>query len=147
MSEGPAPGFDAAALLEAARAAREQAYAPYSRFRVGAALLTADGTVVPGCNVENVSYGLTVCAERVAVNNAVAQGHREFVAVAIAAGTPNATPPCGMCRQVLFEFAPELTVVLPPAAGSSEPPELTTLRSFLPRGFGPADLSAGVDPS
>lgn len=145
MSEG-AP-LDAVALLEAARAAREQAYAPYSRFRVGAALLTADGTIVPGCNVENVSYGLTVCAERVAVSNAVAQGHREFVAVAIAAGTPTATPPCGMCRQVLFEFSPELTIVLPPAEGSGDPPEQTTLRAFLPRGFGPADLSAGVDPS
>ena len=145
MSEG-AP-LDAVALLEAARAAREQAYAPYSRFRVGAALLTADGTIVPGCNVENVSYGLTVCAERVAVCNAVAQGHREFVAVAIAAGTPSATPPCGMCRQVLFEFSPELTIVLPPAEGSGDAPEQTPLRAFLPRGFGPADLSAGVDPS
>lgn len=143
---GGAP-LDAHALLDAARAAREQAYAPYSRFRVGAALLTADGTVFPGCNVENVSYGLTVCAERVAVSNAVAHGHREFVAVAIAAGTPTATPPCGMCRQVLFEFSPELTIVLPPPEGSGDAPEQTTLRAFLPRGFGPADLSAGVDPS
>lgn len=138
--------FDAQALLEAAAVAREQAYAPYSRFRVGAALLTTGGLVIPGCNVENVSYGLTVCAERVAVTNAVAQGHREFLAVAIVAGTPHATPPCGMCRQVLFEFAPELQVVLPGPAGLGGPPELTTLREFLPRGFGPSDLSAGVDP-
>lgn len=142
---GDAP-LDAVALLEAARAAREQSYAPYSRFRVGAAILTSDGTVIPGCNVENVSYGLTVCAERVAVTNAVARGYRDFVAIAIAAGTPTATPPCGMCRQVLFEFAPELTIVLPPAEGSGDAPEQTSLRAFLPRGFGPADLSAGVDP-
>ncbi|MBL4846294.1 MAG: cytidine deaminase [Planctomycetes bacterium] len=138
--------LDARALLEAARAAREQAYAPYSRFRVGAALLTADGTVIPGCNVENVSYGLTVCAERVAVSNAIAQGHRTFTAVAIATGTAQATPPCGMCRQVLFEFAPDLVVVLPPPEGSEAEPEQVPLREFLPRGFGPSDLSAGIDP-
>ena len=142
MSEG-AP-LDPAALLEAAYEARDRAYAPYSRFRVGAALLTRGGLVIPGCNVENVSFGLTVCAERVAVNNAVAQGLRDFVAVAIVTGTPHATPPCGMCRQVLYEFAPDLTVVLPPSLASGEP-ELLTLRDFLPRGFGPNDLAAGVD--
>ena len=136
--------LDPAALLQAAYAARENAYAPYSRFRVGAALLTRGGLVIPGCNVENVSFGLTICAERVAVNNAIAQGARDFLAVAIVAGTPQATPPCGMCRQGLYEFSPDLIVVLPPSPAGGEP-ELTRLRDFLPRGFGPHDLAAGVD--
>ncbi|MGE0711645.1 MAG: cytidine deaminase [Planctomycetota bacterium] len=124
--------FDPEALLAAARAARERAYAPYSKFRVGAALLCADGTVVPGCNVENASYGLANCAERVAIGAAVVAGQREFVAVAIATDVES-TPPCGACRQVLYELAPDLTVVLPG-------PELIPLRELLPRGFGPADL-------
>ena len=96
-------------LLMAAQAARRQAYAPYSKFRVGAALLLADGKIVTGCNVENASYGLTICAERVAVTKALSAGQRKFQALAIVA--PCALPtPCGACRQVLAEFG-DLTVV------------------------------------
>jgi len=97
-------------LLEEAGAARRTSYSPYSRFAVGAALLTRAGRVVHGCNVENASFGLSVCAERTALWKAVSEGDREFVAIAIAAG-PGATPsPCGACRQVLHEFAPDLWV-------------------------------------
>lgn len=91
-------------LVEAAWRAREMAYAPYSNFRVGAALLTADGRVFVGCNVENISYGLTNCAERVAIGAAVAAGVREFLAVAVVADTGMPISPCGACRQVLAEF-------------------------------------------
>ena len=96
-------------LLAAAQAARRQAYAPYSKFRVGAALLAADGKIFTGANVENASYGLTICAERVAVTKAVSEGHKKFQAIAIVA--PSARPtPCGACRQVLIEFG-DLAVV------------------------------------
>jgi cytidine deaminase len=97
-------------LIEAARAAAEHAYAPYSGRRVGAALLGASGTVHTGCNVENASYGLTVCAERSAVSRAVGEGEREFRALAVANDGPNLMMPCGACRQVLHEFAPNLQV-------------------------------------
>lgn len=93
-------------LFESARKVRERAHAPYSRFPVGAAVLFEDGSVVTGCNVENSSYGLSVCAERSALAAAVAQGLGKPVAVAIVVDTPSPCPPCGMCRQVMTEFAP-----------------------------------------
>lgn len=93
-------------LFESARKVRERAHAPYSRFPVGAAVLFEGGSVVTGCNVENSSYGLSVCAERSALAAAVAQGLGKPVAVAIVVDTPSPCPPCGMCRQVMTEFAP-----------------------------------------
>lgn len=99
-------------LVAAARAAREHAVARFSGFKVGAALLTLDGTIISGCNVENATYGLTVCAERVAMFKALSEGHREFVAVAVVADTSDPTPPCGACRQILWEFGGDLEVFL-----------------------------------
>ena len=100
------------ALVAAARAARERAIAPYSHFKVGAALLTKDGTVVGGCNVENASYGLTMCAERVALLKALSDGHREFQMIAVVADTAAPTPPCGPCRQLLWEYCGDIPVVM-----------------------------------
>lgn len=116
MAKRPASGLvkkiDWPALVEAATQVREQAYAPYSKFQVGAALLGVSGRIYLGCNVENSSYGLTVCAERNAIGQAVAAGERNFLAVAIAGGA-RPCPPCGMCRQVLAEFAaPDFPVAL-----------------------------------
>jgi cytidine deaminase len=99
-------------LVVAARGARRNAVAPYSGFKVGAALLTPDGTVVTGCNIENATYGLTLCAERVAMFTALAAGHRRFTRIAVVADTVAPTPPCGPCRQILWEFAGDLEIVL-----------------------------------
>jgi cytidine deaminase len=101
-----------AALVDAARRARERAVAPFSTFKVGAALETADGVVVTGCNIENATYGLTVCAERVAMFKALSEGHRRFTRIAIVADTEAPTPPCGACRQILWEFGGDLQIVL-----------------------------------
>jgi len=119
-------------LVKAARGARRRAYAPYSRFQVGAAV-RARGRVFEGANIENASYGLTLCAERSAVTAAVLAGARRLDAVAVASGTSPPTPPCGMCLQTLAEFAgPELQVLLAGARGALVE---TTLGELLPRGF------------
>jgi cytidine deaminase len=99
-------------LVAAARRARRHARATYSRFKVGAALEAADGTVITGCNIENASYGLTMCAERVAMFKALSDGHKAFRRVAVVADTDAPTPPCGPCRQILWEFGGDLEVVL-----------------------------------
>jgi len=100
------------ALAEAARSAMKFAYVPYSHFQVGAALLGRSGRIYSGCNIENSSYGATNCAERTALFKAVSEGEREFDAIAIVSSAGTATPPCGICRQVLSEFAPALPVLL-----------------------------------
>jgi cytidine deaminase len=100
------------ALVAAARRARRNAHADYSHFKVGAALETADGTIITGCNIENATYGLTVCAERVAMWKALSEGHRTFRRIAVVADTADPTPPCGPCRQILWEFGGDLDVIL-----------------------------------
>ncbi len=97
-------------LIKKAKIVQEKAYSPYSKFKVGAALLTKDGKIFTGCNIENVSYGMTICAERVAVFKAVSEGHVDFVAIAISASSDEAIYPCGACRQVLAEFNPKMDV-------------------------------------
>ena len=99
-------------LVAAARAAREHAVADFSGFKVGAALETADGTIVTGCNVENASYGLTICAERVAIFKALSDGHRAFTQLVVVADTESPTPPCGACRQIIWEFCGDIPVTL-----------------------------------
>ncbi|MGI8484106.1 MAG: cytidine deaminase [Thermomicrobiales bacterium] len=137
------PGVDsemAQTLLHAARQAAKNAYVPYSDFPVGAAVLTADGQIVTGANIENASYGLTVCGERVAVFTAAAAGHREVRAVAISTPRHPGSTPCGACRQVLNEFKPpvdELIVLLDGPDGIVE----LGLSDLLPMSFGPRDLS------
>lgn len=119
-------------LLAAAVAARQNAHAPYSGFKVGAALLCEDGTIVAGCNVENRSYGLTICAERNAITTAAAAGHRRFRAVAVVADSDPLTPPCGMCRESLQEFCDELPILLANLRGEQRE---TTLRAIFPEPF------------
>lgn len=121
-----------AKLLEAARRAREAAYAPYSRFKVGAAVLTAAGEVFSGCNIENASLGATVCAERVAIFTAVAAGQRAFTALAVMADTPEPVPPCGLCRQVLAQFSPNCRVLMANTAGRWQ---LVNLSELFPLAF------------
>lgn len=100
------------ALIAAARAAREHAHAPFSNFRVGAAVRAASGRIFTGCNIENATYGLTICAERVAVFNAISEGEHGFEAVAVVADTDVLTPPCGACRQIIWEFCGNVEIVL-----------------------------------
>jgi cytidine deaminase len=117
-------------LYERARAAAAEAYVPHSKFPVGAALLTEDGTVITGVNVENASFGLTSCAERNAIFTAVGAGHRGFQAIAVHGNAPS-VPPCGACRQVMSEFAPALRVIRP-VNGELD---ATTLAELLPEQF------------
>lgn len=130
---------DYAALLAAARAAREHAYAPYSRFAVGAAALSGSGRIFPGCNVENAAYPACVCAERVALLSAYAAGERDIVALAVVADTAGPVSPCGTCRQVMSELAPRCTVVL---ANMGDATLFTTPDGLLPDGFKPDSLPA-----
>jgi cytidine deaminase len=125
-------------LIDLAKQVRKKAYAPYSRYKVGAALLGKSGKVYTGCNVENASYSHTVCAERTAVLKAVSEGEREFEAVAVV--TKNGGSPCGACRQVLSEFSPELIVYIADKDGEYR---TTTLKKLLPDSFTPAHLEEG----
>ena len=119
-------------LASAALAAREHAYAPFSKFRVGAALEDESGRVHSGCNVENASYGLTLCAERVAVFKAISEGVRRFRRIAIAADTETLTPPCGACRQILWEFCGDIEILLCNPRGKNE---TLRLKDLFPRAF------------
>jgi cytidine deaminase len=121
------------ALIDLARKAREMAHAPYSNFEVGAALITADGRVFTGCNIENSTYSLTVCAERVAIFKAVSEGSREIAKIAVVVDTENLTPPCGCCRQMIWEFAAEETTVI--MANLSGDVSKCEIKELLPKAF------------
>jgi cytidine deaminase len=133
MPQNESTGQTRERLIEAARAAAKEAYAPYSGFKVGAALLTANGEIVPGCNVENASYGMTNCAERTAIFSAVSRSGPELEIRAIAVVNVGGAPcsPCGACRQVIYEFGPEATVFFLSASGWKELP----IADLLPYGF------------
>jgi len=125
-------------LVAAAKAASRNAYCPYSRFRVGAAVLGGSGVIHPGCNVESASYGLTICAERNAIARAVADGEKELRAVAIYTPTATPTAPCGACRQLLNEFGPKMPVL---CVCDGKQRITTTLAKLFPEAFGPKNLT------
>jgi cytidine deaminase len=124
-------------LIAAARAARENAYAPYSNFRVGAALRSSSGRIFGGCNVENSTYGLTLCAERVAIFKAISEGERGFEAIAIITAAEKLTPPCGACRQLIWEFCGDVPVVIANLAGAVEVHRMSAL---FPKPFDASNL-------
>ncbi len=119
-------------LVRAALAVRENAHAPFSKFRVGAAIEDASGKIHTGCNIENATYGLTICAERVAILKAISEGAREFKRVVVAADTDMLTPPCGACRQILWEFSGDIEIVLVNLRGTKE---TLRLKNLFPRPF------------
>ncbi|WP_186278857.1 cytidine deaminase [Lysinibacillus sp. BW-2-10] len=126
-------------LIEQSKIARENAYVPYSKFKVGAALLAEDGTIYQGCNIENSSYGLANCAERTAIFKAVSEGKKKFKALAVVADTQGPCAPCGACRQVISEFcAKDMPVYLTNLKGDTK---LTTVGELLPGAFSPEDLN------
>ncbi|KZP18777.1 cytidine deaminase [Athelia psychrophila] len=139
-------------LIKAAIEAKEGSYSPYSKFRVGAALLAADGTIIKGANIENASYGGTICAERTAFVKAVSEGTKSFVALAVVTDVKSAISPCGICRQVIREFcAPDMPILLVPADYPQPPKDgsvadgiggvkETSIGELLPDSFGPEDL-------
>lgn len=119
-------------LIEIAKHARLQSVAPFSNFLVGAAVRTREGKVYTGCNVESASYGLTVCAERVAIWKALSEGERDFTELAVVADTESLTPPCGTCRQIIWEFCKQATIVLGNLRGESQ---IVSIGDLLPRAF------------
>jgi cytidine deaminase len=119
-------------LIESAKKVREKAYAPFSNFLVGAAVRTKDGKIYTGCNVESASYGLTVCAERIAIWKAVSEGEREFECVAVVTDTEDLTPPCGTCRQIIWEFCGDIPVTFSNLKGKVE---TVMMKEILPRAF------------
>jgi len=124
-------------LISAARQARENAHAPYSNFRVGAALRAASGRIFGGCNVENATYGLTVCAERIAIFKAISEGERGFEAIAVVTDTDRLTPPCGACRQLIWEFCGDVPVILANLKGQTE---VIPMRELFPKPFDSSNL-------
>lgn len=131
--------MDDQVLIQAARQARERAYVPYSHFPVGAALLTASGRIYTGCNIENASFGLCNCAERTAIFKAVSEGETEFLTIAVIADTEGPVSPCGACRQVMNEFAPDARVILANLKGDTL---VTTAQALLPGAFRDTDMAA-----
>lgn len=128
-------------LIEAARRTRERAYVPYSGFKVGAAVMTDDGVIYSGCNIENASYGLTNCAERTAIFKAVSDGYTSFTAIAIVADTTQPIPPCGACRQVIAEFKIDKTIMCNLKGNKRE----VSLNELLPFSFSDKDLTGAKD--
>ena len=124
-------------LISAAKQARENAHAPYSNFRVGAALRAASGRIFGGCNVENATYGLTVCAERIAIFKAISEGARGFDAIAVETDTDTLTPPCGACRQLIWEFCGDVPVILANLKGKTEN---IPMRELFPKPFDSSNL-------
>jgi cytidine deaminase len=134
-------GYDAAQLLRQAREVRQRSYSPYSHFRVGAVIVTEDGQVFEGVNVENASYRLTSCAEQSAIATMITTGVRSpIVAVAVVGDGAAPCTPCGACRQTIFEFGPDATVY---ASGDAGQPLVATIQELLPHGFGPSRLAEG----
>jgi cytidine deaminase len=125
------------ALITAAKSARENAHAAYSNFRVGAALRATSGRIFGGCNVENATYGLTICAERVAIFKAISEGERGFDAIAVVADTDSLTPPCGACRQLIWEFCGDVPVILANLQGRVE---IVPMRELFPKPFDGSSL-------
>ncbi len=124
-------------LIAAAKQARENSHAPYSNFRVGAALRAASGRIFPGCNVENATYGLTMCAERVAIFKAISEGERGFTSIAVVTDTEALTPPCGACRQLIWEFCGDIPVTLANLAGKTE---VLRMKDLFPKPFDESNL-------
>ncbi|AEP10877.1 MULTISPECIES: cytidine deaminase [Chloracidobacterium] len=135
----PSAGCDEAVLIAAAREARRQAHAPYSGFSVGAVVQARSGKLYTGCNIENASFGLTVCAERVALFKALSEGERQFQAVVIATDATTPTPPCGACRQVLWEFCGDIRII---SAGPQGKTAEWSLAALLPAAFDDRNLAA-----
>jgi len=134
--------MEAKKLIELAKQAREHAYAPYSHFKVGAALLTRSGKVYTACNIENASYGLTICAERVALFKAISEGEREFTKIAVVADVDGYCAPCGACRQVMREFGKQIEVIMANLAGMYT---VQTIDELLPGAFVAGDLQTAKE--